>query len=131
MALQTIRTPGKWMVAGFVSFALLEALSVAYAFLVGRVELSGQSLAASLVIIVVMGLAGALIGLVFTYVHPRLHKLNIVLRGVVVWVAASVAILVLGGRVSDLASMETVVGLAVSAAFGGFFVYFGLRLGAC
>ena len=130
MASPTIRTPAKWMVAGFVSFALFEALMVAYTILVGRVEASRENLTASVVIIAIMGLAGSVIGLVFTYVHPRFRKLNIVLRGVLMWVAASLVLLVIGGQISNLALVEIVISLAASAGLGAFFVYFGLRLGA-
>lgn len=71
-----------WVLAGGLSFACLEIVGLAYAYGVGRVQFSHQTLLGAVTATVMMGVFGLLVGLVFAKTHGLFGLLNIYAQGV-------------------------------------------------
>jgi MFS-type transporter involved in bile tolerance (Atg22 family) len=120
----------RWMAAGAASFMALEVLGLGYAAALGR--LSATSVTPSNVSAILMGMAviGALFGLLFSYLHPRLPSWPIIQRAIVALTVfnAFVAMLLKGPAI--VSSAEFWAGVAMSIVAGALFGWLGLQLGA-
>jgi hypothetical protein len=119
-----------WVIAGALSLACYELVGIAFALSAGRLQLSGQTVAVAAMFVVMMGLLGLLIGLVFAKFRRLFGSLNTYAQGVVAMVFLGVVLGILTKGVVWFSTVDFVVSTATSAGAGLLFVYLGLRFGA-
>jgi hypothetical protein len=119
-----------WVLAGGLTFACVEIAGGAYAFSVGRIQLSEQMLRAGLVVTIAMGLFGLLFGLVFSKIRRVFASLNTYAQGVVAMVLLNALLFPFTKGTGGLSAVDFAVSGVMTVWAGLLFAYSGLRFGA-
>ena len=119
-------TPLPWMISGFLTHAIMEILGMVFALVLKRVTWSRAMLQAAAILTIGVGAIGAVLGLLFAYVHDNITRISLTLKGIIYFVIIAVLMQLIVDGIKSLATSDFAFTLVTSAFFGALFVRLGL-----
>jgi hypothetical protein len=121
-----------WVISGFLALAITEIVAIVIAVVEGRMPLLGGStwktVGMSLFMTVLVGLLGAIVGRIFSWVRNWFGVISIWIKGIVFFTLISLIFDVINIRNSAITTDYFIIRLVTSALTGAVFVFIGLRL---